>query len=65
MKLRSNAFAFQVRSVFKIKRLTKIEIQQLQKEIENDEIASERVDSVSEMSYGGSSGAETGNNTVI
>ena len=57
--------AFQVRSVFKIKRLTKIEIQQLQKEIENDEIASERVDAVSEMSYGGSSGTETGNNTVI
>ena len=31
----------------------------MRKEIEKDEIAQERVDTVSEMSYGGSSGTET------
>ena len=51
--------ACQVRSIFKNKRLIEIEIQQLRKEIENDEIAPERVDTVSEMSYGGSIGTET------
>ena len=35
------------------------EIQQLWREIEKDEIAPERVDAVSEMSYGGPSGTET------
>ena len=49
----------QVCSIFKKNRLTEIEIQQLQKEIENDEIALERVDTVSEMSYGKSIGTET------
>ena len=44
---------------FKNKRLTETEIPQLRKEIEKDKIAPERVDIVSEMSYGGSSGTET------
>ena len=43
----------QVHSIFKNKRHTKIEIQQLRKEVEKDEIASETVDALSEMSYGG------------
>ena len=51
--------ACQVRSIFKNNRLTEIEIQKLQREIEKDEIVPERVDTVSEMSYGGSSGTET------
>ena len=42
--------ACQVRSIFNNKGLTKTEIQQLRKEIEKDEIAPERVDTVSEMS---------------
>ena len=49
----------QVRSIIRNKRLTKVEIQQLRKEIEKGEIAPEGVDTVLEMSYGGSSGAET------
>ena len=57
--------ACEVRSIFKNKRLPEIEIQQLRKEIENDEIGPEWVDTVSEMSYGGSSGTETENNAVI
>ena len=51
--------ACQVRSIFKNSRLTEIEIQQLQREIEKVEIAPERVGRVSEMSYGVSSGTET------
>ena len=46
----------QVRIIFKNKKLAKIEIKQLQKEIEKDETAAERVDIVSEMNYGASSG---------
>ena len=41
----------QVRSIFKNNRLTEIEIEQLQREIEKVEIAPERVGKVSEMSY--------------
>ena len=48
LKLRSN----QVRSISKNNRLTEIEVQQLRREIE-------KVDTVSGMSYGGSSGTET------
>ena len=48
--------AWQVRSIFKNKRLKKIEIEQLRKEIEKDEIVPDRVDTVSEMCYEGSSG---------
>ena len=51
--------AWQVWSIFENKRLTEIEIQQLRKEIKKDEIVPDRVDAVSEMSYGGSSGTET------
>ena len=51
--------ACQVCSIFRNKRLTEIGIQQLRKEIEKDEIVLDRVDAVSEMSYGGSSGTET------
>ena len=45
--------------ILKNKRLTEIEIQLLQKETEKDNIASEIVDTVSELSYRGSSGTET------
>ena len=51
--------ACQVRSIFKNKRLTEIEIQQLRKEIGKDEMVLDRVDTVSEMSCGESSGTET------
>ena len=51
--------ACQVRSIFKNKRPTKIEIQQLRREIEKVEIAPERVGTVSEMSYGEWSGSGT------
>ena len=50
--------ACQLRSIFKNKRLTEFEIQQLQKKIEKDEIVPDRVDTVSKMSYGGPSGTE-------
>ena len=50
--------ACEVRIIFKNKRVIEIEYQQLQKEIEKDELAPERVDTVAEMSYGGSSGTE-------
>ena len=46
--------ACQVRSNFKNNRLTEIEIQQLQREIEKDKIVPDRADKVPEMSYGGS-----------
>ena len=39
--------------------ITDIEIQQLRKEIEKDEIVPDRVDTVSGMNYGGSSGTGT------
>ena len=42
----------QVRSIFKNKRLTEVDIQQLQKEIEKVEIVPDRVNRVSEMSSG-------------
>ena len=51
--------ACHVCSIFENKILKEIEIQQLRKEIENDEIAPERVDTVSEMRYGESIGTET------
>ena len=51
--------ACQVRSIFKNKRLTEIEIKQLRKEIEKAEIVPDRVNTVSEMSYAGLSGTET------
>ena len=51
--------ACQVRSIFKNKRLTEIEIGQLRREIEKVEIAPERVGTVSEMSYGRWSVTET------
>ena len=51
--------ACQVCRILKNKRLTQNEIQLLQKEIEKDNIASEIADTVSELSYRGSSGAET------
>ena len=51
--------ACEVRSILKNNRITEIEIQQLRRETEKDGIALERVDTVSEMSYGGSSGTET------
>ena len=51
--------ACQVRRIFKNKRPTEIEIQQLQREIEKVEIAPEIVGTVSEMSYGGWSGTGT------
>ena len=44
--------ACQVRSIFKNKRLTEVDIQQLQKEIEKVEIVPDRVNRVSEMSSG-------------
>ena len=50
--------ACQLRSIFKNKRLTEFEIQQLKKKIEKDEIVPDRVDTVSKMSYGGPSGTE-------
>ena len=52
-------FACQVHSIFKNNLVTETVIQQLRKEIEKDEIAPERVDTVSEISYRGSSGTET------
>ena len=56
----------QVRIIFKNKKLAKIEIKQLQKEIEKDETAPERVDIASEMNYGASSGTKLlENNAVI
>ena len=51
--------ACQNRSFLKNNRVTEIEIQQLQREIKKDEIAPEIVDTVSEMSYEGSSRTET------
>ena len=51
--------ACQVRSIFKNKRLTESEIQQLLKDIEKDKIAPERVNTMSEVSYGRSIGTET------
>ena len=51
--------ACQVRSIFKNKRPTEIEIKQLRKETEKAEIVPDRVNTVSEMSYAGSSGTET------
>ena len=51
--------ACQARSILRNKRLKEIEIQQLQKEIEKDEIVPDRVDTVLEMSCGGSNGTET------
>ena len=51
--------ACQVRGISYNKRFTETEIQQLRKEIENDEIALEIVDTVSEISYGEQSGTET------
>ena len=45
--------ACQVRSIFKIKRLTEIKIQQFRKEIEKDKIVADRVDTVLEISCGG------------
>ena len=44
--------ACQVRSIFKNKRLTEVDIQQLQKEIGKVEIVPDRVNRVSEMSSG-------------
>ena len=44
--------ACQVRSILKNKRLTEVDIQQLQKEIEKVEIVPDRVNRVSEMSSG-------------
>ena len=49
--------ACQVQNIFKNKRLTEIEIEQLQKEIEKDKIVSD--DTVLEMSCGESSGTKT------
>ena len=51
--------ACQVRRIFKNKRPTENEIQQLQKEIEKDKIVADRVELVSEMSCGGSTGTKT------
>ena len=51
--------ACQVRRIFKNKRPTEIEIQQLQREIEKVEIAPEIAGAVSEMSYGGWSSTGT------
>ena len=51
--------ACQAGSIFKNNRLAETEIQQLRGDIEKDEIALERVDTVSKISYGGSSGTET------
>ena len=48
--------ACQVSRIFKNKRPTEIEMQQLSKEIEKDEIVPDGFDTVSEMSYRGSSG---------
>ena len=57
-EIQEQRLAFQIRSIFKNNRLTETEIEQLRREIEKDEVAPERVDTVSEMSYGGSSGIE-------
>ena len=60
--------ACQIWGIFKNKRLTEIEIQQLWEEIEKDEVGLDRVDTVSKMSYEGSSGTESVtmlNNAVI
>ena len=51
--------ACQVRSIFKNNRLDGIEIQQLQKEIEKDEIVPDRVDTLLEIGCGGLRGTET------
>ena len=58
-EIKEQNLAWQVWSIFENKRLTEIEIQQLRKEIKKDEIVPDRVDAMSEMSYGGSSGTET------
>ena len=52
---------FQVCSIFNNKRLVswEIEVQQLRKETENEEIAPDRVDTVPEIKYGRLIGAET------
>ena len=50
--------ACHARIIFKNKRFTEIEIKQLRKEIEKDEIVPDRVDIVSEMSGGESSDTE-------
>ena len=50
--------ACQVGCIFKNNRLTETEIRQLRREIDKDEIAQERIDTASEMSYGRSSGKE-------
>ena len=47
-----------MRSIFKNKRLTEIEIQQLQKQIEKGDIVPNTGDTMSEMSCGGSIGTE-------
>ena len=49
----------QVCSIFRNSRFTEIEIQQLCREIEKVEMAPERVDTVLEMSYGGSNDTKT------
>ena len=51
-ELEEQHLACQVRSIFKNKRLTEVDIQQLQKEIEKVEIVPDRVNRVSEMSSG-------------
>ena len=51
--------ACQNRSFIKDNSVTEIEIQQLQRETEKDETAPEIVDTVLEMSYGGSNSTET------
>ena len=58
-EIEEHHLACQTCSIFKNKRLTEIEIQQPWKEISKDEIVPERVDTVSEMTCGGSSGTET------
>ena len=51
-EIQEQHLACQVRSIFKNKRLTEVDIQQLQKEIEKVEIVPDRVNRVSEMSSG-------------
>ena len=51
--------ACRIRSILKNKILIDIEIRQLRKKFEKDEIVSDRADTVLEISYGVSSGTET------
>ena len=57
-EIEEHHIACQIRSIFKNKIITEIEIQRLRKEIEKEKIVPDRVDTLSKMSCGVSNGTE-------